>query len=123
LPLLRLRSEQKKLFDRFWKKYTASSSSDKVDELCRLFRETFPAYRGRLPIYREDTGDYGYPDDAQIMDEPLFQQLKAGFSEIPDYSCGITEPNVIFTDILEDEWPKTAKEAAKYWVVVIDYHF
>ena len=58
------------------------------------------------------------------MDEALFQQLKAGFSEEVDYSYEITEPNVIFTDDTADfEWPKTGEQAAKFWVVVIDYHF
>jgi hypothetical protein len=124
LPLLRLRSEQPKVFDRFWKQYGATSSSDEVDRLCRVFRETFPEYRGKMPIYRERSGDYGHPDDAQIMDEALFQQLKSGFGEGVDYSYEITEPNVICTEDTDDfEWPKTCDEAARLWVVVIDYHF
>ena len=31
------------------------------------------------------------------MDKPLFQQLKAGFSNVVDYSYEINEPNVICT--------------------------
>jgi hypothetical protein len=58
------------------------------------------------------------------LDEPLFQRLKPGFSESVDYSFGINKPNVIFTDDPDDnfEWPKTSGEAAKFWVVAIDYH-
>lgn len=64
------------------------------------------------------------PDDAQITDEPLFQQLKAGFSSSVDYSYEIEEPNVIRTEDTDDfEWPKNGEEAAKLWVVVIDYQF
>jgi len=125
LCLLRLRSEQPKVFDRFWKQYGGTSSKDEVARVCQLFRETFPAYRGKLPIYREHVEFHGQSDDAQTMDEPLFQQLKAGFSEGVDYSYEITKPNVIFTDDPDDdfEWPTNGKEAAKFWVVVISYHF
>jgi hypothetical protein len=56
--------------------------------------------------------------------EPLFRQLKAGFNKYVDRSSEINEPNVIFNEDADDfEWPKTAEEAAKWWVVVIDYHF
>jgi hypothetical protein len=84
----------------------------------------FPKYRGKLPINRDRIGDYGEPDDAQIMDETLFQQLKSGFGDVVDYSWEINEPNVICTEDTDDfEWPKTGEEASKLWVVVIDYHF
>lgn len=65
------------------------------------------------------------PTTPRSLDDPLFQQLKAGFSESVSYAYDITEPNVIFTDDPDDdfEWPKTSEEAAKFWVVVIDYHF
>jgi len=122
LSLLRLRYENPKLFDRYWKKYCSTDITG--DQAKQLFRETFPAYRGALPICRDQTGVYGMPDDAQIMDEPLFQQLKRGFSESVSYAWELKEPNVIFTDDPDDdfEWPKTNNEAAKFWVVVIDYH-
>jgi len=70
LPLLRLRSEQPKVFDRFWKQYGATSSSDEVDRLCRLFRETFPAYRGKMPIYREHVEFYGCPTACSTASRP-----------------------------------------------------
>jgi hypothetical protein len=99
-----------------------ASSTDEEDY--RLFREAYPKFQGRVPFHRGDVGFYGKPDDAQIMDEPLFQQLKSGFSRFEDYSFELTEPNVIFADDTDDdEWPKTGGEAEKYWVVVIDYHF
>lgn len=123
LTLLRLRHEQPKAFARFWKCYWMKDIV--AEEAEQLFREIFPKFRGTSPINRERTGGDGEPDDAQIMDGPLFQQLKAGFSESVDYSFEINEPNVIFTDDPDDdfEWPKTSKEAAEFWVAVIDYHF
>ena len=73
---------------------------------------------------RDDRPTFGHADDAQIMDKALFQELKRGFSE--EVTCGyeIDKPNVIFTDDPDDGlvWPKTAAEAAEFWVVAIDYH-
>ena len=84
LSLLRLRYEDPRRFSRFWKKYCTTEIT--TDQAKQLFRETFPAYRGALPMLREGTKLHGEPDDAQIMDEPLFQQLKRGFSEDVLYS-------------------------------------
>lgn len=121
LSLLRLRQEQPKAFDRFWKKYTGGSTGDEAEA---LFQELFPKYRGKLPFNRDRVGDFGEPDDAQVMDEALFQQLKAGFGSTVDYSWEIKEPNVICTEDTDDfEWPTNGEEAKKLWVVVIDYHF
>ena len=122
LNLLRLRQEQPRQFDRFWKRYWMKDIG--ADEAERLFRESFPKFRGKLPINRGSVGFEGAPDDAQIMDKALFQQLKPGFGDTVDYSYEITEPNVICTEDTDDfEWPTTSEEAGKLWVVVIDYHF
>lgn len=122
LNLLRLRQEQPKQYDRFWKRYWMKPIGDEEAE--GLFRQSFPDYRGKLPISRGSVGFEGAPDDAQVMDEPLFRQLKAGFGDSVDYSYEIAEPNVICTEDTDDfVWPKTAEEATKLWVVVIAYHF
>ncbi|MCL4190204.1 MAG: hypothetical protein KJZ87_00555 [Thermoguttaceae bacterium] len=121
LNLLRLRHEDPKRFDRFWKKYWMKVIT--TDHAEQLFRKVFPDYGGKQPFSRDDTGSLGEPDDAQIMDKALYQQLKPGFSENVDYSFDIEEPNVIFTDDPDpSDWPRTIEDAAKYWVVVIDYH-
>jgi hypothetical protein len=121
LALLRLRHEHPKQFDRFWKRYSGKATSKEAEA---LFRKLFPKYQGKLPFNRGSVGFDGAPDDAQVMDEPLFQQLKSGFGDVVDYSYEIAEPNVICTEDTDDfEWPTTAEEAAMLWVVVIDYHF
>ncbi len=124
LTLLRLDHEQPKKMAQFWKRYEAI---DTAEEARKLFREMFPKFRGKPPIGRESIGVYGEQDDAQIMDEPLFQQLKEGFNEEVTRD---KQPNVIFTTdcYVQDPdgdfpWPKTGKEASRFWVVVIDYHF
>lgn len=121
LTLLRLRDEQPDVFRKMWK---SVCSFDAIEEQsAALFRKAFPAYSGMLPINRGCDKRYGEPDDAQIMDKALFRQLKRGFSTSPDYSWEIDEPNVICTEDDDDfNWPRTIKEAAEFWVVVIDYH-
>ena len=120
LSLLRLRHENPKKFSRFWKRFEADQA---INKLLALFQNLFPGYKGRLPFNRNRVGFYGSPDDAQVMDEALFQQLKRGFNEEVDLSYVISNPNVIFTDDEDIDWPTNTDEAAKFWVVIIDYHF
>jgi hypothetical protein len=122
LSLLRLRDEHPRQFDRFWNQYRAATSPAKA---VRLFQDTFPSFGPKLPIQRQRVGPFGESDDAHIMDEPLFHQLKGGFSKGICYSYTLAKPNVIFTNDPDDafDWPRTSKEAATFWVVIIDYHF
>jgi hypothetical protein len=123
LQLLRLRHEQPKSFAKFWKKYP------KADDPRALFRQLFPTYRGTIPIMREKILNYGYVDDAQIMDETLYDCLKEGFDEYFRYSWGLDEkPCVLYcgenSEDSFEEWPKSREAVVgKTWVVVIDYHY
>lgn len=119
LNLLRLRHDHPKEFGRFWKRMKSIDDSEAEE----LFRQAFPNYRGKLPFDRGSFGFEGAPDDAQMMDEPLFRQLKPGFGDSIVYSYDIAEPNVICTEEDCFHWPKTAEEAKTLWVVVVDYHF
>ena len=70
--------------------------------------------------------DLGYPDDAMIFDEALYNQLHPGFCTHFDYSCGIDEvPCALYRDWEEErEWPAESVEViGKIWIVVVDYHF
>lgn len=121
LTLLRLRHSQPRKFASFWKQYEADSMTEARAK--RLFNQAFPDFQGTLPVCREDIDFHGESDDAQVMDEVLFQQLQKGFSEEVNYSYEIGKPNVIFTEGTDyDEFPETAAEAAEFWVVVVDYH-
>ncbi|HEY7157600.1 MAG TPA: hypothetical protein VH575_26830 [Gemmataceae bacterium] len=123
LSLLRLKYVQPKLMARFWKRHEAVATGQEAEQ---LFRGMFPDFRGRIPVGRNPHGrPQGYPDDAQFMDEPLFEQLKNRFSdEVKDggdviftTDCYCQEPDGDFP------WPQNGAEGAKFWVVVIDYHF
>lgn len=127
LTLLRLNREQPSKARRFWRLY---ANADSCADVATAFKTCFPAMRGPAPYAREKVPFYGYPDDAQVMDAPLFSQLRKGFSEEVEVPIATDKPNVIFTTdcYVQDPdgdypWPKTAEESAKFWVVVIDYHF
>lgn len=92
-------------------------------EVYKVFKNCFPDYDGMNPFCRNNFRFLGYPDDAQIIDEVLFAELKHGFNEEVSFGIPFQKPNVIFTDLDEDEWPTDPKsEAGRHWVVVIDYH-
>ena len=120
LNLLRLKQHHPRVFKRFLTQYQDTKEEEAAYE---LFKRCFPQYKGMNPLYRPKSRIYGYPDDAQIMDEVLFAALKDGFDEY--VTCGIPfeKPNVIFTDLDESEWPiDPASAVGRHWVVVIDYH-
>ena len=120
LNLLRLKQHQPRVFKQFLARYRDVSEIKAVSE---LFKRYFPKYDGRDLIYRSNVRFHGYPDDAQIMDEDLFAELKDGFDEYVTNAIPFEKPNVIFTDLGEDEWPADSKSGVgRHWVVVIDYH-
>lgn len=121
LTLLRLKHERPRDFKLFWSKRKEARTSKGV---IALFRKTYPKFRGTIPVGRQKIGFYGRKDDAQILDEVLFTELKCGFSNDANYTWELQAPNVISTqDYDESEWPKDAFSAkGKYWVVLVDYH-
>lgn len=120
LILHRLKAVDARLFIRFWKSLEQINSRKVA---VKLFRKTFPDYRGKMiPLWREQTDFLGCPDDAQIMDKALFKQLKQRFVEDVTYEYEFGKADVICTEKNVD-WPPTGKKAiGKYWVVVVDYH-
>ena len=114
-----------------WEKFWKRTRKITDEEAKPIFRELFPTFRGEAPFGRESFGKHnGRPDDAQIMDEPLFQQLKKGFSNEVTLSIEDKAPDVIFTtdEYYQDPdgdfpWPKTGTEGERWWVVIIDYHW
>ena len=120
LNLLRLKQRHPRIFKQFLSRYWEISE---VGVAYKLFRRCFPEYKGMNPLYRPKFRIYGYPDDAQIIDEVLFAALKDGFNEDISFAHRFEKPNVIFTDLDEDEWPAgPASGVGQHWVVVIDYH-
>jgi hypothetical protein len=121
LTLLRLQHDHPRQLALFWRRQARLKKSKWEEKPAELFREMFPDRRDASPFNRK-IKFYGESDDAKVLDEPLFRRLKAGFSEKVKYDSGEGKPNVIFTNGSDSEWPKTVEEAAKFWVVVVDYH-
>jgi len=120
LNLLRLKQQKQSEFNHFLGQYQGIT---KPEEGVKLFKNCFPDYKEEIPVYRNGVNQLGCHDDAQIMDESLFAELRKGFSEYVSAAVAFEEPNVIFTDLCEDEWPEDADSAfGRHWVVVIDYH-
>lgn len=120
LSLLRLKHQHPRIFKRFLK---LELEIKDPQEGQNLFARLFPQYKGDNPFYRGRLGFYGCSDDAQIMDETLFAELKDGIDEYVTNAIAFERPNVIFTDLVEEEWPADpAGGVGRHWVVVIDYH-
>ena len=120
LNMLRLKQQHPRLFKQFRTRYLRAQTAQ---ERSGLFKRCFPKYEEWNPTHRPQADFYGCPDDAQIMDEALFAELKGGFNEYVSFAVSYEKPNVIFTDLGEDEWlTNGATGVGRHWVVVIDYH-
>jgi hypothetical protein len=120
LTLLRLKGQHLKEFRLFLKQYRETQTPLAAR---KLFKKCFPNFGETIPVARSEVGFDGYQDDAQLLDEILFAQLKAGFAEYVTNAVAFEKPNVIYTDLDETEWPETAENAVgRHWVVVIAYH-
>ena len=120
LTLLRLKHHYPREFQQFLKEYRVVQ---KPSAAVKLFKKRFPNFEGIRPVDRSEVDFYGYQDDAQIMDEVLFAELKDGFDEYVKSAVAFEKPNVIFTDLDETEWPEEAESAVgQHWVVTVDYH-
>jgi hypothetical protein len=106
LTLLRLKGLHTREFRLFLKQYRETKAS----LAAKLFKKCFPNFGGRIPVGRFDVEFDGYEDDAQLMDEILFAQLKAGFDRDVTNAVAFEKPNVIFTDLDDFQWPKTVEE-------------
>jgi len=120
LNMLRLKHQHPRKYKQY---LTQAHVRLKGKDAYKVFKNCFPDYAGMNPFCRNNFRIHGYPDDAQIMDEVLFAELKHGFSEEVSFSLPFEKPNVIFTDLDEDEWPTDSTSGVgRHWVIVIDYH-
>jgi len=120
LSLLRLRQAHPRRFRSFWKRFVEDEF--KPAEARRLFQTTFPDLPKPLPILRSADPFEGHDDDAQVIDQVLWDQLKDGFGDDVTYAYDISEPDAIFTDLGDGGWDEPEDIIGNYWAVVIDYH-
>ncbi len=82
----------------------------------KILGRHYPNYHGLSLFDRDMYLKLGYEDDAQIIDEVLFNKLKHKFIE-PEELGGYDK---IIT--VNCKAPASPDEAINYWIVVVDYH-
>lgn len=113
----------KEFCDKFEKKYGWFTNSKNSDEKRRkqafsLFKKFFPNFTiDTMPYWRDSYLETGFEDDAKIMDEVIFNEIKEYKGKsIYKGKCG----EVYYVDF---EGEKLSKDfIGKKWVVVVDYH-
>jgi len=129
--LTRARLHQEKL-KAFWEEFERLElgwvSRDKPEEEQRakameLFRRFFPDFEGEPPVWRDSYAHSGFEDDAQVLDEALFDFIrelksypdKASLRDLYDGRC--------FVDLDEPYEELTVDAIGKKWCVVVDFHY
>lgn len=83
-----------------------------------LFHQCFPNFEGKPPVWRDAYLLFGHEDDAQILDEVIFQALEK-LSVYP--GSDLYEGNC-YVDF--DSYDAVRSEdVGKKWVVIVDFHF
>jgi len=89
------------------------------DQYRQVFSTYFPDYRGDLPAWRDQYAHYGAPDDAQLVDQQLYDALLDPFvGHTADQSDD--DDQWLFIDLDHDE--VSPAFIGKKWLVVVDYH-
>lgn len=125
LTKARLDKEKVKAFDKeFEEKYGYWINSQNSEEKRRgqaqeLFNKYFPDFKGLMPFWRDSYNDSGAEDDAQIVDEELWEKAikDCDLNETPDYYSGNA---CILADCGYDV--VTKESAIGNWIVVVDFH-
>lgn len=122
LNLLRFKHHNPRKYKQLLNKYPKNCGIP-IKDANDLISRWFPEYKDMDIFYENNRSLYGYEDDAQIIDEVIFQELKDGFDEYVTHSHSFEKPNVIFVDLNEFEWMNDPKIViGRQWVVVIDFH-
>ena len=90
------------------------------EELINLFKEMFPNFQGLPPVARDSYKNSGYEDDAQILDEVLFEKLKT-LKRFDDRDTLCDGECYVDLDEPYEELPQDA--IGRKWCVVVDFHY
>ncbi len=88
----------------------------------KLFRQFFPEFKGEPPVSRDPYEVFGFEDDAQVLDEVLFEFLEG----LEDYG-DIAQGNDLYSGgcFVDLDDPYAGLDSAivgKKWCIVIDFH-
>lgn len=94
--------------------------ADKTREVKALFKRIFPEFTGEFPYIREGAANKYYDDDAQIVDEALYNAIiEPKLDKIDSEEFG-EGGQIITTDMSQPE--KKEDIIGKYWLVIVDFH-
>lgn len=95
---------------------------DRMEQMQSLFDKYFPDFDGVMPYWRDTYKDNGYSDDAQIIDQDIWDRVISDYNNPEDtYQYQVTDdydqPLVYCID-------DSIKEnmIGDYWAVIVDYH-
>jgi len=129
--LTRARLDQEKL-KAFWEESEKHElgfiGKDKPEEeqkakTVELFKQFFPDFQGEPPVWRDSYVFLGFEDDAQVLDEPLFNFIKG----LKSYPNNATLEDLLdggcFVDLDDPSEELTEEAVGKKWCVVVDFHY
>lgn len=96
----------------------ASKQAEAYDELTALWQAKMPPEYNHLPcpFQRDEYVRHGeYPDDVQVVNEPILKFIQTRWKPEPD------QFNCIYSHDMDNEVPNESFVGNK-WAVVIDYH-
>jgi hypothetical protein len=127
LAKLKLDSElldnvEKEFGERYgWYTTAKVDTSTRLNQFKPIFYKKFPDYKGDIPYWRDSYQEQGYPDDAQIIDEKVYDEII--MREIAKrIERDNTDGYAHYMDLDQDVDLSPANTIGKKWIVVIDYH-
>lgn len=89
-----------------------NSEQERHSQAKNLFSKYFPEYKDEPLYFRNTYLDFGYEDDAQIIDEELYEKLIKELAEEKDPES--------YLDIEDEDLEK--EQMIGRWCAVVDYH-
>jgi len=105
----------KKKYDAFYKKVDKLSGMDSKKrkiQIAKIFKKTFPNFKGTIPFCRDTYQSEGYEDDAQIITKSIYKEL------LKPYKGQVVEE--YFIDLEGEKCSE--KMINQKWICVVDYH-
>lgn len=90
-----------------------NSEEKRYSQAKELFKKYFPKYKDEPLYFRNTYFDLGYKDDAQIIDEELYEKLIKNIAKEKDPES--------YLDIDNEELIKKEQMISR-WCVIVDYH-
>jgi hypothetical protein len=93
----------------------------RLSQAKELFKKYFPKFKDEIPYWRDNYNIYGYDDDAQIVNEKIWDEIKDLKNIDEDLNELYNGNGIVYLDKHTDTIKK--KDIVnKTWAVIIDFH-